>query len=107
MTKRIILFLALAAIAIASTQQAGALTFENPLKVNTIGGLLDRVINFLIAISVPILTAVVLYAAFVLLTSEGKPEKFNQAMMIIVYAAIGFGIVLISKGIALVIAQIL
>ena len=102
-------FIILAALVgiVALAASAHALTFENPLGVSTIGALLDRVISFLIAISVPILTAVVLYAGFLMITSEGKPDKFQQAIMVIVYAAIGFGIILIAKGIAIVIAQIL
>ena len=94
-------------LALVASQSAFALTFQNPLGVSTIGALLDRVINFLIAISVPILTGVVLYAAFIMITSEGKPDKFRDGIMTIVYAAIGFGIILISKGLAIVISQIL
>lgn len=101
------LFLASCFLLLAAAFGAHALTFENPLGVSTIGALVDRVISFMIAISVPILTAVVLYAGFLMITSEGKPEKFQQGIMVIVYAAIGFGIILIAKGVAIVIAQIL
>ena len=101
----IILATLLGIVALASG--AHALTFENPLGVSTIGQLLDRVISFMIAISVPILTAVVLYAGFIMITSEGNPDKFHQGIMVIVYAAVGFGIILIAKGVAIVIAQIL
>lgn len=102
------IFLSIAAIWIfLSTAPVGAITFENPSKINTITELLDAILNFLYALSFPILTAVVLYAGFLMVTSGGKPEQFSKAIWVIVYAAIGFIVILLSKGLVFVLQDIL
>lgn len=80
--------------------------FPNPSKISTIEELLEAIINFVYAMSFPIVTGVVLYAAFVMMTSQGKPEQFNRGITIIIYAAIGFLVVLLSKGIVFIIQSI-
>jgi len=80
--------------------------FPNPSKIGTIEELLEAIINFVYAMSFPIVTGVVLYAAFVMMTSSGKPEKFQQGITIIIYAAIGFVVVLLSKGVVFIIRSI-
>lgn len=88
-------------------QTVWGITFPNPSKINSIPDLLDAIINFLYTMSFPVLTGVMLYAGFVMLTSAGNATKFNQGITIIIYGAIGFLVVLFSKGIIIVIQQIL
>jgi hypothetical protein len=80
---------------------------DNPLNVDTVKGLLDRITSFLIDISAPIVTIMILIGAFKMLTAGGDENKFKEGKKTITYAVIGMTIVLISKGIALVIKDFL
>lgn len=89
-------------IALAGTN-AFALTFTNQTNVSNIGDLINNVIDFLFTISIPLLTAIVLYGGFTMITSQGDAAKFRSGWMIILYAVIGFAVLLLAKGIGLVI----
>ena len=81
---------------------------ENPLAksgVNTIGDLLNKIINYLTVISAPIITIVVLIGAFKMLTAMGNENKFKEGKMTVTYAAIGAAVVLIAQGVSLIISK--
>jgi hypothetical protein len=80
--------------------------FSNPSGISTIDELLEKIINFVYAMSFPIVTGVVLYAAFIMMTSGGDPKKFQVGINIIIYAAIGFVVILLSKGVVFIIRSI-
>lgn len=73
----------------------------------TIIDVLDRIIGFLLAIAVPIATIMVLYGAFQMLTAGGKAEQFMKGNKTIMYAAIGFAIVLIGRGVISLVQQLI
>lgn len=84
------------------------LNIPNPLgEGTTIYSLLDRIVNYLIYIAIPITTVMILYGAFQILTAAGNPEKAKTGRSTILYAAMGLGIVIISKGITYIIKEIL
>jgi len=85
----------------------GSFTLENPLGSNTIMGVINNVLNYLMLISVPILAIMILIGGFQILTAAGNPTKITSGRHTITYAVIGFAIILISKGVALVILNIL
>jgi len=85
----------------------GTFTIPNPLKANSIPELIDNIINFLILIAGPILTIMVLWSGFLFATSGGNPNQVIKAKNALLWAGIGFAIILISKGISLIIRQIL
>ena len=84
-----------------------AITFENPSTIGTIPELIEAILNFIFTLSFPILTGVMLYAGFVMLTSSGDANKFQQGVNVIIYASIGFLIILTSKGIVAVLKDVL
>ncbi len=84
------------------------INLANPLgNVRTLDDLLNRIIDFLIGIGAALATLMVLVGAFKYLTSEGDPGKVKEAHDIILMTAVGYGIILISKGIAILIKSIL
>ena len=83
------------------------IVFESPLGVANFQELADRVINGLILLATPIVTIMVLWGAFLLITSAGNPQKVIQGRQTIVWAAVGFGILLIAKGISFIVEQLL
>lgn len=77
---------------------AFAVTFDNPLVgVNSLGDLLNEILDFLFVIAGPIITIMVLYAAFLFMTSSGDPKKVDAAKKTLFYIVIGVVVLLLSK----------
>jgi len=79
----------------------------NPLGTTSIVQIINNVLNYLIYISVPILAIMILVGGFQILTARDNPEKITSGRKTIMYAVIGFTIILISKGVALIILKIM
>lgn len=82
---------------------AQAVTFANPIKYGTIPQVIDAIVNFLMIVSIPLLAGAVIYGGLIMITSAGKPEKFNEGWKTILFAIVGFIVVLLAKGITLAI----
>lgn len=90
------------------TSGSGLKEFPNPLgEGTTIYSLLDRIVNYLIYIAIPITTVMIIWGAFQILTAAGNPEKAKTGRTTVLYAAMGLGIVIISKGVTYIIKEIL
>lgn len=84
------------------------------LRINPPGGLptdvcalLDNITDFLLLVVAPIAGLMILWAAFQILTAAGDPTKFATGKRTIVYALIGLGVVILSKGIVAIITGLL
>ncbi|MFA6407540.1 MAG: hypothetical protein WCV80_02435 [Candidatus Paceibacterota bacterium] len=88
---------------------SSAVDLPNPLGSGTtsFAVLLDSIINILIYLGAPIVTGVILWAAFTLTSSGGEPDKVTQGKNAILYAVIGYAIILLAKAIALIIKDFL
>ncbi len=99
-------------LALADSQFGGSLT--NPLAcpqagnapADSLQACAVRVINFLTIIATPIVSIMVLYGGFLMITAAGEPEKFSQGRKTLLYAAIGFAVVLLANGVAGIIQNI-
>lgn len=91
------------------TGDDAGVTLPNPLgETNDIWQLIDNIIRALRAyIAPPIVTLMVLYGAFQILFAGGEPEKFANGKKTILWAVIGYAIILIASGISLVIRDVL
>ena len=78
----------------------GNLILQNPLGTSDFITVLNNVINYMIYIAIPLCTIYVLIGAYKLVTSSGDPEKTKSGRNTILYAAGGFAVVLIAKGVA-------
>jgi len=85
----------------------GSVTLQNPLGTNSFIQVINNVLNYLIYISIPILALMILIGGFQILTARDNPEKVNKGKHTITYSVVGFIIILISKGIALIFLKIL
>lgn len=87
---------------------ANEIKLDNPLGPNaTIPSVLKRIFNqvtYLLAFVVPI---IIIVGAFQMMLSAGNPEKFSNGQKTIVYAIIGFVIVLMANGIIAIVQRIL
>lgn len=79
----------------------------NPLPDQTISGLLERLINWLIVIAAPVAAGMVIFGAYQMLFAAGEPEKVKKGKATILYTVIGYGIILIGWGMVKVIENFL
>lgn len=93
---KIILVISLLLIPITSFADV---VLENPLKDNTVEGVIQRVGGFLFWIGISVAVIVILIAGINFITSEGEPEKVNKAQRMILYAVIGIAIMILANGI--------
>ncbi|BCX15878.1 MAG: hypothetical protein KatS3mg098_107 [Candidatus Parcubacteria bacterium] len=88
---------------------SGSETVElhNPLGGRTFSTILKDTINYMIKVSMPILTIMFLIGGFQMLTAGDNENKFKQGKKTLTYAAIGAVVILISSGIIYILAEIL
>lgn len=83
------------------------LSLPNPLSVNTFQQVVANVSNFLLIIATPLVTIMALVGGFQMITAAGNPEKFAAGRKTLLYAVIGFAIVLLAGGVAQIIKNFL
>ena len=98
--------LVLPSLSMAATA-VGTVEIPNPLKTNSIADLIDRIVTYLITIATIIFPLVIIYGAWQLLSTGGDIEKAIMGRKTITYAVIGYILILISKGITMIIADLL
>ena|SRR3989344_1016070 len=84
----------------------GTYKVENPLKTDDFIALLNSIIDTLILIAVPVTVIMVVYAGFLYTTSAGNETKVKTANRTVLYAAIGFGVLLLSKSVVTIVNSI-
>jgi hypothetical protein len=85
----------------------GGNALQNPLGVCSIIEIISNILDWLIIYSIPILALMILIGGFQILTAKDSPEKVSSGRKTIMYAVVGFVIILISKGIALILLNII
>ena len=83
------------------------LTLPNPVGVSTFPQVIANITQFLVYIAIPLTAIMVLVGGFQMITAGGDPEKFSKGRKTLMYAAIGFAIVLLASGIAAIIQNFL
>jgi NAD dependent epimerase/dehydratase family enzyme len=92
---------AITAVQLLATKVAFAanLTLPNPIGCGTFGCVVKNIINLLYTIAIPLCTIMVLWGGFTLLTSSGDPEKTKTGRNTILYAVVGFAVILFAKAV--------
>lgn len=87
----------------------GPVSLPNPLGdgCNDLSCPLNAVINFLYTIAIPLCAIMVLVGGFQMVTAGGDPERFSNGRKTILYAAIGFAVILVAGGISTLIKNFL
>jgi len=105
------LFLFVFLIGIAFTASAVPLPepipIPNPLVSGDIPTLINKIADWLLGIGITVSTIIVLWAAFLFMTSGGNESRVTRARQTLWYAIIGLTILLLAKGVALLIQNIL
>ena len=81
--------------------------FTNPLGTTDITTLLKKIISYLIMIGAPILAIMVIYGGYLILTAGDDPEKVKGGKNTILYATIGYIIIICSYGIIYIVKEVL
>ena len=107
--KNILIFALFFGIVAISGYNAMALIIPNPLGpgASTIQQLIDRIATWLLWIGATIAVIIVLWAAFLFMTSGGNQARVTQARQTLWYAIIGLTILLLAKGATLFIKNVL
>lgn len=88
----------------------GGIELPNPLGAGntTIAQIINNIAYALsVYIAPPIVTIMILFAAFKILTAGDNPENIKSAKEMILWTCVGYGIILISWGITSIIQQLL
>lgn len=85
----------------------GKVVFENPIKSSSFADLLGRLLNFLFNIAIVLTPIMAIVAGFYFLTAAGDPSKVKKAQDVLLWTAVGFGVILLSKGLVSVLQSIL
>lgn len=82
------------------------ISLPNPLSCATFDCVANNIINGLLMLAIPIVAIMVLVGGFQILTAGGNPEKFTTGRRTILYAVVGYGVILLAKGAVLIIKSI-
>ena len=81
---------------------------KNPLgNTTTFNQLIANIMRIVAIIAGVIITPIIVYGGIIWMTSGGDPEKRRKAQNIIVYAVVGFGIVLIAEAFGAIVRVVL
>ena len=93
---------------ISPDSQSTSLNISNPLGgTSDITTLVKNIINFLIILAVPITAILIVYAGFLYITSAGNDEKVKTAQKALIWAIIGFAIILVASSVPTIIEKFL
>jgi hypothetical protein len=77
---------------------SGGFYFDNPLGNRTLEDIVDALTDLLFKIAVVMVPLFIIYAAFLIVTAGGNPEQASKGRKIIVWASLGFAVVLLARG---------
>jgi heme/copper-type cytochrome/quinol oxidase subunit 2 len=70
---------------------------ENPAEaINSVESLVDTIVNIAVPIAILCLVVLVVYAGYMLISSQGNPDKLKEGREVLTNAIIGFFIVVLS-----------
>lgn len=79
------------------TPGGGAVTLPNPLQINSLQELLNRVLNLLILFATPVYLLIIFLGALTLIVGGADPSKRRLAKNMLLYATIGFLILVMAR----------
>jgi len=82
-------------------------TFPNPISASNFAELINTLINFLFTIAVIVAPILLVIAGIIFMTAAGDPGRVATARRMLLWTIVGFGIILISKGLVEVLKGIL
>ncbi len=84
----------------AAAGSGGSIELPNPLGCDNVSCVVPKIINFILMLAAPLCAIMVLWGGFLLMTSEGDPEKVSTGRKTILYAGIGFVVILLANSVS-------
>jgi hypothetical protein len=81
---------------------------ENPAEaINSVETLVDTIVNIAVPVAILCLVVLVVYAGYMLISSQGNPDKLKEGREVLTNAIIGFFIVVLSVVILILLSDTL
>ena len=92
-----------------SLAQSGIQTPPEPAvkNVQDVIRIIETLINYLFTGLILLATVMTLYAAYLYLTAGGSEENINKAKSVIIFAAVGVAVALLSRAVVFIVKSIL
>lgn len=87
--------------------QQSTLTFFNPLDDLTVTDLLSKVLSGLTLLAIPIVTIMIIIGAYYIITSGGNPGRRTKGKDYILWAAVGFAVLLLADSVVAILQDFL
>lgn len=101
-----VIFAAIFGMMVISSFAETTVKIEPPTE-GDIMDLFNRIMDFILKISIPIAAIIIMVGGIQMATAGGNEEKIKKAQKTITWAIVGFAIILLSKGLVLVIKEFL
>ncbi|MBI5045461.1 MAG: hypothetical protein HZC14_00390 [Candidatus Niyogibacteria bacterium] len=85
---------------IIPAKYALAAPLANPLQINSISELVNKVANIVMAIGIPVAAVFIIYAGFLFVTAQGSEEQIKKAKTTLYWTIIGTALLVGAKVIA-------
>ena len=72
-------------------------TIHNPIPIDTFEELISKLIDYIIGIALVVAPLIIVFAGFSYATAGGDTGKIEKAKTMLLYAAVGLGVVLLAK----------
>ena len=106
--KKIFLFLIFLCLTLPiGVMGQNTIDIPNPLEANEFEEIVNNIIDFLFEIAIVLAPLMIVVGAVLLVASGGDVAKTEQGKKIILWAAVGFFILLLAKGIIALIESLL
>lgn len=75
----------------------------NPLGITNLEEFIKRLFESITLLATPIVVIMIVWAAYLFVTSAGEKDKLTQARKTILWAVVGYGILLIADGLVFIV----
>ena len=93
-----LIFVILGSLLLVPTFVGALVEIKNPLKADSFQELILDIVDFLFNLAIPIMALMIIWGGFLFVTATGKEESIRQGKQLILWAIIGFIIILLAKG---------
>ncbi len=93
-------------LAHAQTPATMSVRLENPLRVDSITGLLEALLSIVLVLATPVIIFFIIYAGFLYVTARGNASQVEQATRSLTYAIIGGVVIIGAMAIATIVSNL-
>ncbi|MDP4006993.1 MAG: hypothetical protein Q8P55_00140 [bacterium] len=79
----------------------------NPLQAEGLSDVITPILDFLFNIALVLTPVMVVVAGIMFVTATGDPAKVSRAKQMLIWTAVGFGIIVLAKGLIVVLRTII